>query len=56
MKSLDDPYIDFWSEITNCHSDFYIGSTFRICSPICHISITRTFYELIQDNSQAKRE
>jgi len=55
-KSLDDPYIGTWSEITNYHSDFYIGSTFWICSPISHISIIRPLYQLIHDNGQAKCE
>jgi len=43
-------------EITNYHSDFYIGSTFRIGSPISHISITRPLYRLIHHCSQAKRK
>jgi len=53
-KSLDDSYIDTWSEITNHHSDFYIGSTFRICSLLGHISITRPLNQLIHDNRKAK--
>jgi len=55
-RSLDNPYIHTWSDITNCHSDVYIGSTFRICSLISHISITRPVKQLIHDNGQAKRE
>jgi len=55
-KSLDDPFIEVWSEITNCHSDFCTGSTFQICSPISHISITWPLYQLIHDNSQTKHE
>jgi len=54
-QSLDDPYIDTVSDITNYHSDIYIGSTCQICSPIIHISITQPLYQLIQDNSEAKR-
>ena len=55
-QSLDDAYIDTWSETTNYHSDFYIGSTFWICSPISHIAITRPLRQLIHDNGQAKRK
>jgi len=55
-ESLDDPYIEIWSKITNHHQDLHIGSTFWICSPIRHISIARLLYELIHKNSQAKRE
>lgn len=38
----------------NDHSNFNIGSTFRICSPITQISITQPSYELIHHNIQAK--
>jgi len=44
------------SGIIQNHSDFYIGSTFRICSPISHISITRPLHQLIHDNGQAKHK
>jgi len=55
-KTLDDPHIDTWSEITNNHFDFYIGSSCQIYSPISHSFITRPLYQLIHDNCQAKRE
>jgi len=53
-QSLEDQYIDVWSEITNYHSDFYFGSTFWICSPISHISIVWPLHQLIHDNGHAK--
>jgi len=54
IKSLNDPSIDTWSEIMNYYSNFYIGSTFWICSPIGHISIAERLYQLIYNNSQTK--
>jgi hypothetical protein len=38
--SLHNPNMDTQSELMKYHSDFLIGSTFRICSPIGSISIT----------------
>jgi hypothetical protein len=38
--SLDNPNMDTQSELMKYHSDFLIGSTFRICSPIGNISMT----------------
>jgi len=38
--SLDNPNMDIQSELMKYHSEFLIGSTFRICSPIGNISIT----------------
>ena len=37
---LDNPNMDTESDIINYHSEFLIGSTFRIRSPIGTISIT----------------
>ena len=42
--------ISFWQWVN------FNRSTFRICSPIRHISITRSSYKLIHNHSQAKRE
>jgi hypothetical protein len=38
--SLDNPNMDIQSELMQYHSEFLIGSSFRICSPIGNISIT----------------
>jgi len=43
--SLDNPNMDTQSQLMKYHSDFLIGSTFRICSPIGNISITLHSYE-----------
>jgi len=43
--SLDNPNMDTQSEPMKYHSDFLIGSTFRICSPIVNISITLPEYQ-----------
>jgi len=43
--SLDNPNMDSQSEIMNYHSDFLIGSTFRISSPIGNISFTLPLYQ-----------
>jgi hypothetical protein len=40
IESLDNPNMDTLSDVMNYHSDFPVGSTFRICSPIGYISIT----------------
>jgi len=53
-ESLYDPYIDTWFQITNYHSDFHVGSTFRICSPMSHIFINWPSHQLIHDNRQVK--
>jgi len=55
-KSLKDPYIDTWSDVTYYHSDFYTGSIVRICSPFTHTFITPPLYRLIHDYSLAKHE
>ena len=47
-------YRDGWSGILNYHSNFLIGSTFWIGSPISQISITRPSYQQIYGNSPAK--
>jgi len=49
-------YIDTGSAIMNYHSNFHIGPTFWICSPISLISITQPLYQQIHNNSQAKCE
>jgi len=53
--SLDNPNMDAQSESMHFHSDFLIGSTFRICSPIGTIFITLPSYKLINDSDQAER-
>jgi len=52
--SFDIPNMDTQSEILNYHSDFLIGSTFQICSPIGNISITLPSYQWINDSDQAE--
>jgi len=54
--SLDSPNIDTQSEIVNHHSDFLIGSTFRICSPIGNISITLRSYQSINNSDRAEHK
>ena len=53
-ESLDNPNMDPQYGIMTYHSDFLIGLTFRICSPIGYISITLPSYQLINDSNQAK--
>jgi len=43
--SLNIPNMDIQFEIMNHHSDFPIGSTFQICSPIGNIDITLPSYQ-----------
>ena len=52
--SLHNPNIHTESKIINYHSDFLIGSTFRIGSPIGNIAITLPWYQLIYDRDQAE--
>ena len=54
--SLDNPNVDAYSDIMNYHTDFPIGSTFRICSPIGTISIPlpRYQYDQRQRSSQVQ--
>jgi len=47
---------DTWSGITNSHPDFQTGSNFRIWLPIGHISITQPSYQLLHNESGAKRK
>jgi hypothetical protein len=37
---LNNPNMDIQSELMKYHSEFLIGSTFQICSPIGNIAIT----------------
>ena len=43
--SLDNTNMDTQSELMIYHSDFLIGSTFRICSPIGNVFITVPSYQ-----------
>jgi len=43
--SLDNPNMDTRSELMKYHSDFLIGSIFRICSPIGTVFITLPSYQ-----------
>jgi len=52
--SLNNQNMNTQSEIMNYHSDFLVGSTFRICSPIGNISITVPSYQWINDSDQAE--
>jgi len=52
--SLDYPNMDTQSDIMNYHSDFLIGSTFRICSPIGDISITLPSYQCDQRQQSSR--
>jgi hypothetical protein len=52
--SLDTPNMDTNSDIMNYHSDFLIGSTFRICSPIDYIAVTLPLNQETNDSNQAK--
>jgi len=56
IGSLDNPIMDTRSRFTNYHSDFRIGCTFHISSPISQISITRPSHQLINDSDEAKRK
>jgi hypothetical protein len=48
--------MDTQFKLMKYHSDFLIGSTFRISSPIGNISITLAEYQYINDSDQAKRK
>ena len=52
--SLGKAIMDTLSPMTNYHSDCRIGSTFQICSPISHLSITQLCCLLIHDYCHAK--
>ena len=52
--SLDNPNMNTESERMNYDSDFLIGSTFRICSPIGNISVTLPWYQLNDDSDRAE--
>ena len=52
--SLHIPHMDIQSEIKNWHSDFFIRSTFRICSSIGNISITLPSCQLINNREHTE--
>jgi len=53
-RSLDNPNTNTQSEIMNYHSDFLIGSTFQIGSPIGNISITLPVYQWTNESDRAE--
>ena len=52
--SLNNPDMDTWSGITNCHSDFRVGSTFQISSTISYISIIWPLSQYVNNSDPAK--
>jgi len=53
---LDNPNMDAQSELMNYHSDFLIGLTFRICSPIGNVVITLPSHQSNNNSDRAERK